>query len=204
MNVKLTKEQKIRVEDSKDIAYLMRQVLLRDNKRGREREHFWVIGLDAGDLISYIELVSLGTHKRTLVEPMEVFSFALQKHCAAIVLVHNHPSGKMDASAADRVLTDRLIQVGKIVLIEVRDHVIISSKDNGFYSFVDTGLMQKLEESTDFVPPYKLIEQAKKLATDLAKKAERIKIAQAFKLKGVDVKTIAAATGLTEKEIDKL
>lgn len=204
MNVKLSKEQKIRVQGSKEIALLMRQVLLRDNRLGREREHFWVIGLDSGNYISYIELVSLGTSKRTLVDPMGVFSFALQKHCSAIILVHNHPNGKMEPSAADRVLTDRLIQVGKIVMIDVHDHVIISSKNNDFYSFVDSGLMQKLEESTDFIPPYKLIEQAKKLASEVAHRNAMEKVAKTLKKEKMDVKLIALATGLTAKEIEKL
>jgi DNA repair protein RadC len=204
MNVKLSKEHRIKVSEAKDIALIMRQILLRDNKLSREREHFWVVGLDAGNHILYIELVSLGTMKKTLVEPMEVFSFALQKHSAAIILVHNHPSGTMKASFGDKDITNRLIQVGKIVGLEVLDHIIIDSKKSAYMSFADEGLMDELEMSTDYIPPYKLIEQVKKLASELADRKARIEIAKTMKKKKVEPKVISQFTGLTVKEIGKL
>ena len=204
MKVKISKEQKIKVKESGDIAIIMRQILLRDNKLSREREHFWVVGLDAGDHILYIELVSLGTMKKTLVEPMEVFSFALQKHSAAIILVHNHPGGNMAASFGDRDITNRLIQVGKIVGLEVMDHIIITSKKSAYMSFSDDGLIDELAMSSDYVPPYKLIEQAKKLATENAIRKNSFDIAKVMKKNKVDMKMISKFTGLSVKEIEKL
>lgn len=204
MNVKLSKEHKIKVQESKDIAIIMRQILLRDNKLSREREHFWVVGLDAAFHILYIELVSLGTMKKTLVEPMEVFSFALQKHSAAIILAHNHPGGTMKASFADKDLTNRLIQVGKIVGLEVLDHLIIDSKKSAYVSFADDGLMDELAMSTDYIPPYKQIQAIKKLAAEQAHRNAMEKVAKTLKKKKTDLKLIALATGLTVKEIGKL
>ncbi len=204
MNVKISKDHKIKVKESAAVARIIRQILLRDNLLSREREHFWVVGLDTGSFIVYIELVSLGTAKKTLVDPMEVFSFALQKHCSAIILVHNHPSGTMKPSVEDKRITDRLIQVGKIVGLEVYDHIIITSKTEEYLSFEDTGVMAELEESTEYVAPYKLVEKAKKLATEVAVRKTKIEMAKNLLKKKVDVKIIAQVSGMTVKEIEKL
>src|SRR5438105_5881644 len=101
MNVKLTTTQKIKVLNSDDIYNIMQQVLLRENKIDRNKEHFWIIGLSQVNKILYIELISLGTISATIVEPMEVFSIALQKRTVQIILVHNHPSGELKPSNAD-------------------------------------------------------------------------------------------------------
>jgi len=160
MNVKLTPTQKINVLNSDDIYSIMQQVLLRENKIGRNKEHFWIIGLSQINKILYVELVSLGTISATIVEPMEVFSIALQKRTVQIILVHNHPSGELKPSPADQELTDRLLQVGKFLTIPVIDHLIISEKN--YYSFADNELLEKLNESKKYVLPYKEIERIKK------------------------------------------
>ena len=64
----------------------------------------------------------------TIAEPMEVFSFALQKQAVKVILVHNHPSGDLTPSEADKDLSDRLIQVGIIVNVPIVDHFIISER----------------------------------------------------------------------------
>jgi DNA repair protein RadC len=202
MNVKLTAAQKIKVLNSDDIYLVMQQVLLRENKIGRNKEHFWIIGLAQNNKILYIELISLGTITATLVEPMEVFSIALQKRTVKIILVHNHPSGELKASNADQELTDRLLQVGKFLNIPVIDHLIISEKS--YYSFADSELLEKLSESKKYVLPYKEIERIKKEATETANKKRSIEIAKAFKQQGLPIKNIARATGLNEEEIKQL
>jgi DNA repair protein RadC len=84
----------------------MQQILLREDKIDQNREHFWVIGLANNNRILFIELVSLGTVNRTLVEPMEVYSLALQKRAVKIILCHNHPSGILP-----RLLLIRILQI---------------------------------------------------------------------------------------------
>ena len=111
MNVRLTKAQKINIANSDDVFAVMRQILRRENRLGRNKEHFWVIGLANNHQILYIELVSLGSITATIVEPMDVFSWALQKRCVKIILVHNHPGGTLQPSLADKEITDRMIQV---------------------------------------------------------------------------------------------
>ncbi len=222
MNIKLTDTDKIKVTEADDIFGIMQRILLRDNKIDREKEHFWVVGLNAGNFISYIELISLGTVTDTLVEPMHVFRVAVQKGAVRVILVHNHPSGKMKASANDEDVTDRLIQVGRIIKIDVMDHLIISP--TSYISFAQMGLMDKLMKSTKYVPTYLLIEQIRKeekaIQQELLKvekekiKAERdkAKLAQSQLNKAISylleqkltAEEISKILNVTVKEVEKV
>ncbi len=97
-----------------------------------EREHFIVVGLNTKNYIIGKHLVSVGTLNQTLVHPREVFSWAIKNKCAAIIVVHNHPSGLVKPSDEDIKLTQRILEAGKIIGIELLDHVIVS-RDN-YYS----------------------------------------------------------------------
>ncbi|WP_440066492.1 JAB domain-containing protein [Tenacibaculum discolor] len=202
MDIKLTEQEKIKILNSDDIYGIMQKILLRESKIDQNREHFWVIGLENNNRILFIELISLGTINATLVEPMEVFSLALQKRAVKIMLCHNHPSGELTPSDNDKNLTDRLIQVGLIVNTHVIDHLIIS--DKSYLSFANTGLLQELAKSTKYVPKYVLEQRLKKEASEIAKRNEKIEIAKNLKRKGVDTSTIADSTGLTIEEVEKL
>ncbi|WP_417786476.1 JAB domain-containing protein [Tenacibaculum sp.] len=202
MDIKLTEQEKIKILNSDDIYGIMQKILLRESKIDQNREHFWVIGLENNNRILFIELISLGTINATLVEPMEVFSLALQKRAVKIMLCHNHPSGELTPSDNDKNLTDRLIQVGIIVNTQVIDHLIIS--DKSYLSFANTGLLQELAKSTKYVPKYVLEQRLKKEASEIAKRNEKIEIAKNLKRKGVDTNTIADSTGLTIEEVEKL
>ncbi len=149
MNIELSDIEKIKILNSDDLYGIMQRVLLREDKIDQNREHFWVIGLENNNRILFIELVSLGTVNKTIAQPMEVFSLALQKRAVKIILCHNHPSGELKPSEQDKDITDRLIQVGLIVDTPVVDHLIISTKS--YMSFIDVGLfdilkIQKQEE----------------------------------------------------------
>ncbi len=224
MNVKLTDKHKIKVKESDDIFEVMRHILLRDNKIDREKEHFWLICMASNNLIVNIELVSLGSVNATTVKPMNVFRVAVLKGAVKVILCHNHPSGEIKPSEADKDLTDRLIQVGRILNIEVTDHLIITTKT--YMSFADTGLLQKLQESTKWIPQFELIERIRKEEKKLREEAVLIEkekaliekekalikkekekateIAKAMKEEGDPIEKIARITGLTEKEIKKL
>ncbi|WP_425659804.1 JAB domain-containing protein [Tenacibaculum ascidiaceicola] len=202
MDIKLTEQEKIKILNSDDIYGIMQKILLRESKIDQNREHFWIIGLENNNRILFIELISLGTINATLVEPMEVFSLALQKRAVKIMLCHNHPSGELTPSDNDKNLTDRLIQVGLIVNTHVIDHLIIS--DKSYLSFANTGLLQELEKSKKYVPQYVLEEQIKKDMSKIIEKNRNIEIAKQLKRKGVDNETIVFATGLTIEEVKKL
>ncbi len=216
MNVKLTEQQKIKLLNSDDIFEIMRNILLRENKIDRDKEHFWIIGLASNSKALFIELVSLGSVNETVVEPMNVFRVAVLKNAVGVVLVHNHPSGELRPSKADKNITDRLIQVGKIINIEVVEHLIISPES--YYSFVDDDLLDELKASLTFVPSYKIEErirrQEKRLREEAVKVAEKkdieklkkqkIEIARSLKQQNIDIDVIAKASGLPVEDIDKL
>ena len=92
MKVRLTSSQKIKVSGSADIYAIMRDVLLRERKIDRSKEHFWIVCLAHNNKLLLIELISFGSATRTVVEPTEVFSFALQKKASQLIMVHyaNH------------------------------------------------------------------------------------------------------------------
>ena len=202
MNIKLTEAERIKILNSDDLYGIMQKILLREQKIDQIREHFWVIGLENNNRILFIELISLGTVNKTFAEPMEVFSFALQKRAVSIILCHNHPSGELKPSNEDKDITDRLIQVGIIVDLKVIDHLIISNKS--YLSFKDIGLLQELEKSTKYVPSYVLEQRIKKELIEVTKRKEKIEIAKELKRRGTTDKDVAGITGLTLEEVEKL
>jgi DNA repair protein RadC len=202
MDIKLTETEKIRVLNSDDIFGIMQRVLMREDKIDQNREHFWVIGLETNNRILFIELIGMGTVNRVIVEPMEVFSFALQKRAVKIILCHNHPSGSLLPSDGDKDITDRLIQVGIIVDTHVVDHLIISP--TSYYSFSDAGLLEELKRSTKYVPKYVLEQRIKEKVIEITEKNKTIEIAKELKRKGVANEVIASATGLGLEEVRKL
>jgi DNA repair protein RadC len=202
MDIKLTEEQKIKILTSDDIYKIMQTILLREQKIDQNKEHFWIIGLANNLNLLFVELIGLGTVNKVLVNPMEVFSFALQKRAVQIMLCHNHPSGELKPSKEDKDTTDRMIQVGKIVGTPVLDHLIITERS--YMSFNDVGLMEKLAQSTKYVPPYQLVEKIRKEALAIGEKNGRVEIAKELKRRDMPLEAIAEITGLTVEEIKGL
>ena len=213
MDIKLTEAEKIKCLNSNDVFEIMQRVLCRENKIDQDKQHFWIIGLAINNKALFIELVSFGSIKANVVEPINVFRVAILKNAVKVILVHNHPSSELTASEEDKDLTDRLIQVGRIIEVEVIDHLIITVRD--FVSFVNLGLFEQLKKSLKWVPPYKIIEMIKKEERAIRKQAievaletgEKIgvkKVAYAMKQKGINLQTITEISGLSIKEIEKL
>ena len=104
-------------------------VAVYDHFRGRlpqlDREVFYVLLLDGKNRVQSEVRVSEGSLTAALVHPREVFAPAIRDAAAALILVHNHPSGDPTPSAEDRAITERLRQVGDLVGIRVLDHVVI-------------------------------------------------------------------------------
>jgi len=96
------------------------------------KEHLLVISLDNRNKIIGIDTVSIGTLNSNLIHPRETFEVAIKRHAAQIILVHNHPSGELTPSKDDIKVTKSLISAGKILGIEVIDHLIISK--DGYFS----------------------------------------------------------------------
>lgn len=109
-----------------------------------KKEHFLVITLNGGHDIIQIHIVSVGTVNRTLIHPREVFTEAIKENAAAIILCHNHPSGRTTPSDEDIVTTEKLIQASKIMGIPILDHLIIDCQN--YFSFMEHGLLFTEEE----------------------------------------------------------
>ena len=217
MDIKLAKHDKRYIEGTDDVYNIMQRVLLRENKIDQEKEHLWMIGMNQAGYILYIELIALGTYKSVDVEPMNVFRVAVMKNASRVILVHNHPSGSLTPSDADKDITDRLIQVGRILNIDLIDHLIITPKT--YISFRGTKLMDELEQSLKYVPTYQVIERIRReekliakeklaVANDKIKmeKARREKLehatANALLSKGVSVEDIAKIMDITVRKVE--
>jgi len=107
--------------------------------RDRRREYFVTLLLDGKNRILLEEQVSEGSLNQSIVHPREVFSRAVKESAAAVILVHNHPSGDPGPSREDREITRRLKEAGEILGIRVLDHIIIG--DGSYFSFVEQGLL---------------------------------------------------------------
>jgi DNA repair protein RadC len=107
--------------------------------RNLKKEHFVAVYLNAKNRMIKKETVSIGTLNSSLVHPREVFQPAVALFAASIILVHNHPSGDLEPSEEDVSLTRRLIEAGRIMGIDILDHVIIGS--GGFLSMKERNLM---------------------------------------------------------------
>ncbi len=103
------------------------------------RECFWCALLDGKNRIMRLVRISEGSLTTSLAHPREVFRPAVQASAAAVIFVHNHPSGDPTPSQEDIQLTRRLADTGKILGIRALDHVVIG--ETGFFSFADQGMM---------------------------------------------------------------
>ena len=107
--------------------------------RDLKKEHFVVLYLNAKNQLVHKETISMGTLNANLVHPREVFEPALKHSAAQIIAAHNHPSGDPKPSEDDLELTKRLAEAGKMMGIEVMDHVIVSK--NSYFSFKEEKIL---------------------------------------------------------------
>jgi len=110
---------------------------VRSGIRDKAKEHFKLILLNPRNKIIGISTVSVGTLNASLVHPREVFKDAIVHSAASVVLAHNHPSGDPEPSEDDLKITKKLVDCGKILGIEVLDHIVIGK--NHFLSFKERG-----------------------------------------------------------------
>jgi DNA repair protein RadC len=106
--------------------------------RKADKEHFCVFFLNTQNRIIGREIVSIGTLNTSLIHPRECFRTAILKNSAAVIFAHNHPSGSLEPSNEDMAVTKRLKDAGKLIGIEVLDHVIVTTE--GYKSFKEQNL----------------------------------------------------------------
>ena len=112
--------------------------LLRGRIANLDRENFVAVLLNTKNEVIEAPLISVGTLSSALVHPREVFKPAIRASAASVILAHNHPSGKTEASREDREVTKRLVGAAEILGIEVLDHVIVG---DGHFSMKEHGML---------------------------------------------------------------
>jgi DNA repair protein RadC len=103
----------------------------------RKQERFIVVSLNGAHEVMDVRVASIGLLNRTLIHPREVFADPLAQRSAAVIVAHNHPSGRLEPSQEDIEITERLAKAGKTVGVSLLDHLIFSW--NGYWSFLESG-----------------------------------------------------------------
>ena len=111
--------------------------LIKSKLKDYHKEHFYIIALNSRNYS--IAEVSVGSLNESVVHPREVFAEAIKIKAASVVFTHNHPSGDPEPSEDDLLLTKKLVESGKILGIEVSDHIIVTKTK--FFSFKEKGLV---------------------------------------------------------------
>ena len=129
-------KKRVIIRSSDDIAnYTMPRL------RYCDREHFYAILLNTKNHIIASPLISIGTLSESLVHPRELFKEAINHSSSSIILVHNHPSGDPSPSREDIMMTRRIIEGGRLLDIQILDHVIIG--DNTYISLREQGYFDR-------------------------------------------------------------
>ncbi len=123
------------VRKSEDVFSIMQPVLA-----DLPHEEFWVLVLNQANKVINRFNVSKGGISGTVIDVRIIMEKALYQHASSLILCHNHPSGNSQPSKADTDITRKLKEAGKILDIQVLDHVIVA--ENRYFSFADEGLMQ--------------------------------------------------------------
>ena len=105
----------------------------------KDREEFIVVMLDTANTMIGMAQISVGGLAASIVEPRQVFKTAILANAAAIICIHNHPSGNPEPSREDIRITRQLVEAGKLMGVPVHDHIIIA--ENRFVSLAERGLL---------------------------------------------------------------
>src|SRR3990167_3846690 len=124
----------IKVKNIDDVAKLVEEL------RAKKQEYFLSLTLDGASYLIQKRIVFIGTLNHSIVHPREVFADAISDRAAGIIFVHNHPSGNIDPSKEDIAITNRLLEVGKMVGIWLIDHIII--RKDKYFSFQAEGMLK--------------------------------------------------------------
>lgn len=134
---KFNANERPKITQSKD-AY---NILFNNWDQGRieMNEQFYILLLNRGNKVIGMTEISSGGFSGTVVDPKLVFGIALKSCASGIILAHNHPSSNLKPSQSDLILTRRLVEAGKLLDLQILDHIILTKR--GYFSFGDEGLL---------------------------------------------------------------
>jgi DNA repair protein RadC len=127
-------DEKPKITSSKDVFDQLKADLL-----DLPHEEFWILLLNRANRVTKKHQISSGGVAGTVADPKIIFKIAVEELASAIILAHNHPSGNLTPSQADIDLTRKLKEAGKLLEIQVLDHIIIAGKN--YYSFADESML---------------------------------------------------------------
>lgn len=126
-------KQNKKITSAKDVCDELKEY------HNKQQEYFLCLYLDGANHLIQTKVITIGILNQSLVHPREVFSYAIEKRCASIIVAHNHPSGILEASSEDINVTKRLKESGKILGIELLDHLIVTN--DGYLSLKEEGVL---------------------------------------------------------------
>ncbi len=126
--------KKEKISSSRDVAIIF-QSLLSD----LPHEEFWVIFLNRANKIIDKQRISQGGVTGTVIDVKMVMKMAIERLASGIIFCHNHPSGNLEPSSADKLITKKLKQAGEFLEISILDHIIVA--DDRYFSFADEGIL---------------------------------------------------------------
>lgn len=140
VNIRLVREpswySEVPLRKTKDAAELMAREFA-----DYDREVFFILNLASDGKIINMNIVSMGTLNASLVSPREVFKSSILSNAASIIAVHNHPSGCVNPSKQDKLITQWLREAGGLMDIELLDHIIVGGKNRQYYSFREENIL---------------------------------------------------------------
>jgi len=140
MVIETDRKQKLIINGSQKAYKFIWSFITAMQSFDQDKEHLFVIGVTRTYRVKYVDHVSMGGMHGTVAAPREIFRNAIHLGASAIFLCHNHPSNSVLPSNEDIAMTKRIIQAGKILRIDVIDHLIVSGE--GYYSFADEGKLE--------------------------------------------------------------
>lgn len=164
-----------------------------------DREVLAVVNLKNDLTPVNVTFASIGTINATIAEPREIFKAAILSNASAMIVMHNHPSGKLDPSIEDVRITDRLVQVGALLGIPVQDHIIVGPETGRYFSFHEKGQMPESEYrlKTD----YREVEMSATLISDRVKEASSAQ--ESTRSIGEQLQDALQAAGRLNKTLEK-
>lgn len=130
-----------KILSSSDMNKQLRSLIESANIDIAYQEHFVIIGMNNVNKVKIFAHISSGGCTSTVVDTRIIFSHLLLSGCTCFAMCHNHPTGEMRPSDADRKLTQKVKESGIILDVKMIDHIILSGINNDYFSFADDGLI---------------------------------------------------------------
>lgn len=138
VSYKRKQDRRFKIGSSMDAVELARALLYEEGSI-EYAEQFFIMMADTSNHVYAYKLLSQGGMAGTVVDPRLIFQTVLLCHATSLILIHNHPSGNVEPSDADRFMTKKISDAGRLLEIKILDHIILTA-DN-YYSFSDEGLI---------------------------------------------------------------